>query len=172
MRIKLIIAHRFTSNWVWGQIYAGWENAEEKKKNLSDMHKHRRRDRDQFSTEQHIHRQHFSPPWLWTFVGSIRGHLGWITNLMMSAYPDPALALSPLPVLFLSAQQLPWARSCLSGMAMSPATFELCYAFAGRPMDPCSDSYGCWHYSTLKQRDTSDGMKALLSTEGVRKSEL
>lgn len=55
---------------------------------------------------------------------------------------------------------------------MSPAIFELCYVFAGRPIDPCSDSYGCGHYSALKEPDTSDGMKELLSTEGVRMSEL
>lgn len=66
----------------------------------------------------------------------------------------------------------PWAYSCQSGMAMSPAIFELCCVFAGSPIDPCSDSYGCGHYSALKEPDASDGMKELLSTEGVRMSAL
>lgn len=77
----------------------------------------------------------------------------------------PAGCVSPCPT-------PPWAWSCLSGMAMSPAIFELCYAFAGGPIDPGSDSYGCGHYSALKEPDTSDGMKELLSADGVRKSEV
>ena len=54
-------------------------------------------------THTHTHTQHFLLP-ATEFFGSMWGHLGWIIDLLMSVFPGPTLALSPLLVLSLSAQ--------------------------------------------------------------------
>ncbi len=62
------------------------------KKNLSDKHKHRQWEQDQFLS----HSTHSEFPLPATkFLRSMRGHLGWIIDLLMSVYPEPTLALSP-----------------------------------------------------------------------------
>lgn len=91
-RIKLTKAHSFTSNYLWGQVYSRKE--ETQKRNLTDIHKHRHWEQDQFIPHNTHISSTFPLPAI-KLLGSMRGHLGWIIDLLMSVYPEPTLALSP-----------------------------------------------------------------------------
>lgn len=58
----------------------------------------------------HTHRDTHAalyPSWIWKLPGSALGDAGRFVNLMMSVYPEPTLAPSPLLVVFLPAQRRP-----------------------------------------------------------------
>lgn len=106
------------------------------------------------------------------FLRSMQSHVGRTANLVRIAHPGPTLAPSRLRGSVSPGSGLPRAsRSARLKWQRAERALSLSVnaAFAGTSR-PLLRFIRMWTLS--KEPDTSDGMKALLSTEGVKKSQL